>query len=112
MLYEQGSGLPEWVPVAEWKGWVEMRKLKKWPLTARSVQMAINTLAVLRQEGNDPGMVLDQSTFNCWRGLFPVYSPKPKEQLKDVPFDENLAQQIRNRIERAKKLGVDVDSVH
>lgn len=66
--------LPDWVPAEAWAGYVEMRKetLKKPLKTDRAINLAINTLARLRDDGNDPGAVLDQSTLNGWQGLFAV----------------------------------------
>lgn len=66
--------LPDWVPAEAWAGYVEMRKetLKKPLKTDRAINLAINTLARLRDDGNDPGAVLDQSTLNGWQGLFDV----------------------------------------
>lgn len=66
--------LPDWIPQEAWNGWVEMRKevLKKPLKTDRAITLAINTLTRLRDEGNDPAAVLDQSTFQGWQGLFAV----------------------------------------
>ena len=66
--------LPSWIPAEAWAGYVEMRKetLKKPLKTDRAINLAINTLARLRDDGNDPGAVLDQSTLNGWQGLFAV----------------------------------------
>ena len=66
--------IPDWIPAEAWAGYVEMRKetLKKPLKTDRAINLAINTLARLRDDGNDPGAVLDQSTLNGWQGLFAV----------------------------------------
>lgn len=68
------TALPSWIPSDAWAGYVEMRKetLKKPLKTDRAINLAINTLARLRDDGNDPGAVLDQSTLNGWQGLFAV----------------------------------------
>jgi len=62
--------LPEWLPLEAWAGYLEMRTKKKAPNTKRALQGAINNLDKLRKEGDDPGAVLDQSTFRAWVGLF------------------------------------------
>lgn len=66
--------IPEWVPMEAWDGWLQMRKetLRKPLKTERAFKLAINTLERLREEGNDPGAVLDQSTLKGYQGLFPV----------------------------------------
>lgn len=65
--------IPSWIPADPWAGYVEMRVSIKKPLkTDRAINLAISTLTKLRDEGNDPGAVLDQSTLNSWQGLFAV----------------------------------------
>lgn len=64
--------LPDWVPKEAWDGYQEMRKKLRKPMTDRAVKLAIDTLTRLRDEGSDPGAVLDQSTLNSWQGLFAV----------------------------------------
>lgn len=69
--------LPEWIPKEAWDGWVEVRNKMRAPLTERAIKMAISTLEQLREQGYEPGEVLDQSTFRCWRGLFPISGQAP-----------------------------------
>lgn len=64
--------LPEWLDGAAWDGYVAMRKQIKKPMTARAAELAIKSLGKLRNGGQDPNAVLDQSTMNCWQGLFEV----------------------------------------
>lgn len=63
---------PEWVPAEAWQGYLDMRKKIRKPMTDRAVQLAIGTLEKLRDQGQDVGAVLDQSTMNSWQGLFPI----------------------------------------
>lgn len=65
--------LPDWVDPEAWAGWVEMRKKIKAPLTKRAVTLNLNKLEKLRDDGENPTAVLDQSTERAWRGLFPVH---------------------------------------
>jgi hypothetical protein len=65
---------PDWIPIDAWNGFVEMRKRIKHPLSQRATEIAIKELTKLRDEGQDPSEVLDQSTLQDWRGLFPVRS--------------------------------------
>lgn len=64
--------LPPWIPVEAWAGFLEMRKKIHKPLTERAVQLAIGKLETLKASGNSPLEVLNQSTMNCWQGLFEV----------------------------------------
>jgi hypothetical protein len=65
-------GLPDWVPADEWAGFKSMRRQIKKPLGDRAQAMALRKLGELRDGGQDPAAVLDQSTLNCWRDLYPV----------------------------------------
>jgi hypothetical protein len=64
--------LPLWLPAEAWEAYLAMRKEIKKPLSAYGQRLAISTLTQLWAEGHDPRAVLEQSIFNCWRGLFPV----------------------------------------
>lgn len=66
------SALPDWVPADAWAGYIEMRKKIKKPMTDRATVLAVGVLIKLRDAGNEPGAVLDQSTMNSWQGLFEV----------------------------------------
>jgi hypothetical protein len=70
--HELFSELPEWVPVEAFTEYVAMRKKIRKPLTDYAVQLAVKTLWKLKQEGNDPTAVLEQSIFHSWQGLFAV----------------------------------------
>ncbi|WP_419825159.1 helix-turn-helix domain-containing protein [Sphingomonas sp.] len=64
--------VPEWVPADAWNGWLEMRRTKGTKTTARALQLAIEGLKKLADDGHPPGEVLDQSTLKGWTGLFPI----------------------------------------
>jgi hypothetical protein len=64
--------LPEWVPAPHWRAFCEMRQRIRAPLTQRAKELAVRDLDEIRQKGDDPGAVLDQSIKNSWRGLFPL----------------------------------------
>jgi len=74
--------LPGWIPAEQWAGYIEMRKKIRKPMTERAIKMAITTLDCLRETGNDPGAVLDQSTFNSWQGLFALKQEEKKAQSR------------------------------
>jgi len=62
--------IPDWIPKEPWDGFIEMRKEIKRPLTGRAITLAITKLTELKNQGHDPGKVLDQSTMAKWQGLF------------------------------------------
>lgn len=64
--------LPTWVSQEAWDGYLEMRRVIKKPMTKRAMELAIKRLDTLRSQGWDPSMVLDQSTFMSWQGLWPL----------------------------------------
>jgi uncharacterized protein YdaU (DUF1376 family) len=64
--------LPDWVPRDAWLGWEEMRRKIRKPLTDAARQVNLRKLAKLRDRGEDPAAVLEQSTGNAYAGLFEV----------------------------------------
>lgn len=64
--------LPDWLPEDSWKEFIEFRKQIKKPMTVKAKNLAIKQLAKLRDGGNDPVEVIDQSIFHNWSGLFAV----------------------------------------
>lgn len=64
--------LPAWIPAAVWTAFIDHRKAIKHPLTKRALGFAIARLSKLRDQGNDPVEVIEQSILNDWRGFFPV----------------------------------------
>lgn len=68
----RASALPDWLPQAEWQAFLIMRKGIKKPLTDHGITLAIKKLDDLRLAGHPPADVLNQSTLNCWQGLFEI----------------------------------------
>jgi hypothetical protein len=64
--------LPEWIDKEAWQGYVEMRRLKKKPMTKQAIVRTVNTLQQLYQEGQDITLVLNQSEDQGYTGVFPV----------------------------------------
>jgi hypothetical protein len=63
--------LPAWLPESTWKDFVAFRRSKKgW--TPKAALLCLRELSRLRDAGNDPVAVLEQSIANAWSGLFPV----------------------------------------
>ncbi len=77
---DAGNVLPEWIPGAAWAAWIEARRAIRAPLTPKARTLAIAALARLRDAGNDPGAVLEQSALRGWRGLFPLTRDRDHEQ--------------------------------
>jgi len=67
------EGYPLWLPIEAWKGWVEMRKQRKRPLTDRAKARALTKLEALHSAGHDINELLDRSTINGW---LDIYEPK------------------------------------
>ena len=65
------------------KDWIEMRKIIKAPLTARAASMSFKQLCEL-SHGNESMMIeiLNQSTLNCWKGLYPLKNPSGLQDQK------------------------------
>jgi uncharacterized protein YdaU (DUF1376 family) len=64
--------LPIWIPEKAFKDFVEMRRVKRQPLTQRAKELAVKKLETLMNAGNDPEAVLNRSVENGWTGLFPL----------------------------------------
>ncbi len=66
------DALPNYIDPEAWAGFVEMRKLKKKPLTTNGVTRILKALERLREAGEDPNLVLNQSEDMAFTGVFPV----------------------------------------
>ncbi|HET9817709.1 MAG TPA: hypothetical protein VFP92_00910 [Rhodanobacteraceae bacterium] len=64
--------LPSWIDREAWDGFAAMRKRERHPLTPRAAKLVLTELGKLRDSGHDPNVVLDQSTRNSWRDVWPV----------------------------------------
>lgn len=63
--------LPDWLSPDVWQDWHAFRNARKgW--TAKARALSLRTLTTLRDEGQDPRAVVDQSIERGWTGLFPV----------------------------------------
>lgn len=63
---------PSWLPVEPWNEYKKMRVRIRKPLTNYAARIAVERLIELRAEGHPPDLVLKQSIFNSWQGLFPI----------------------------------------
>lgn len=77
--------LPEWIEAETWRAYESMRKMIKKPMNDDIRKLAVRRLERLRSQGNDPQEVLEQSTFNCWQGLFPIKRGSTPERIVASP---------------------------
>lgn len=84
-FFHETGVLPGWVPSSEWADFVQMRKEIKKPLTTAGVKKAVAKLDELRKQGYQPGDVLNQSTLNNWRGIFPLKGSIPQAAESTQP---------------------------
>src|SRR3990167_2213515 len=64
--------LPDWINRDTWLAFIDMRMKMKVPLTEQAVKMMMTHLRRLKDDGDDPNLVLEQSILNNWRGVFPL----------------------------------------
>lgn len=74
--------LPDWLPLEDWQGFIEMRKAIKKPMTDRAVQMIINKLSKMK---GTPSAILQQSIINNWQDVFELRENKQFEKPKPKP---------------------------
>ena len=75
----QAPTLPDWLSEKIWNDFVQHRRQQKKSLTVRAMELTIEKLAELRQQGNDPESVLQQSIMNGWTGVFPLSGNKGQD---------------------------------
>lgn len=66
------TSLPEWLPSESWSAFLAMRAKKRAAPTEYAMSLLIGKLSQLRDQGHDPGKVLDQSTLKNWTDLYPI----------------------------------------
>lgn len=69
-LTTKGFELPHWVPVVEWNAFVDHRKKLKKPLTSYSMNLAINQLKKIVDEGHQPDDVINEAILRGWQSFF------------------------------------------
>jgi hypothetical protein len=75
LIQPSGDTLPPWLPKEPWDGFVEMRKKIRKPLTDTAKNLIIKKLDSFRKQGFDVVAIVEESTMNCWQGVF-----TPKER--------------------------------
>lgn len=64
--------LPVWIDVKTWEDYQAMRKALRKPMTARAIELTIEKLGDMKEEGQDPNRILEQSIMHSWIGVFPI----------------------------------------
>ena len=64
--------IPLFVPQDAWDGFVQMRRTGKGVFTERAAALILSQLKAMHSDGQDIAAVLDQSTANGWKGVFPL----------------------------------------
>lgn len=103
--------LPAWLDGAAWDGFLEMRKRIRAPMTGRAEKLAIAELERLANQGHDPTAVLDQSTQNSWKGLFPIKAENQngKRQSAHDNLNSGTVLYLQNLAREAGRQGPDSD---
>jgi hypothetical protein len=89
--------LPDWLPVQEWKDFLESRQVLKAKMTPKAQNLAIKKLAKLKADGHSPKEVLEQTIYNGWRGLFPIKQESVKKNGHDVWWASEASIQAKAR---------------
>ena len=71
-IVNKDFSLPDFISPKVWNDYLEMRQIIKKPATQAAQKQAIKKLTKLRDQGDDPDAILEQSIFNSWQGLFPI----------------------------------------
>ena len=61
--------LPDWIPPTLWASFLKGRKVKP---NAKAQELLIQELATLKEQGNDPAKVLEQSIARGYPGFYPL----------------------------------------
>lgn len=83
---------------------IAMRKLIKAPLTDSALDKALKKLNTLEDTDAGKIAVLEQSTMNSWRGLFPLKNNQSPKPVKSAPVPEWLKENPEDDVERMKKM--------
>lgn len=82
--------LPDWISSEAWTGFHAMRTKIRHPLTTYAAKLVVSELAKLRAAGGDANAILDQSTRNGWRDVFPLREGRPTAKPTTGPRRREL----------------------
>nr|WP_314070745.1 hypothetical protein [uncultured Roseococcus sp.] len=98
--------LPDWLPADAWATLCRYRRGKKWTVDAQL--LSIRELGKLREAGNDPTGVIEQTIRNSWSGLFPLKNGQassgwgaPRQTQRDAAaaIGRQMREELRNEID-------------
>jgi hypothetical protein len=76
---------PDWLEAEAWAEWCRYRQGRKW--TKRAAELSLKKLLDLRDAGQDPRAVIEQSIANGWTGLFAVNTARPSPSQRESKMD-------------------------
>jgi len=86
--------LPDWLDQELWSEYKRYRSNGKNKFTPYAQQLAIKKLTKLREDGNDPNEVIQQTMVCNWSGFFPLKSDKSKQSNLPKGYDPNWRDKI------------------
>jgi len=91
--------IPHFIPQEAWQGFYEMRKTGKGVFTERAASLIINQLTMMHSNGQDVAAILDQSTANGWKSIYPL---KTQQGTQNGKF--NAGKYIRDQLKMESQL--------
>jgi hypothetical protein len=70
---------PDWIRPEVWSGFTAMRKSKRAANAPYALELVVKELMKLRDQGNEPNEVLEQSTRSSWTDVYPIRSKAPTQ---------------------------------
>lgn len=86
--------LPDWIDKQTWSDYKQMRIRLRKPMTPRAEVLALQHLDNLRQQGQQPSAVVEQSIYNSWQALYPVKNDNGNGQ-KESELSEQTQKILR-----------------
>jgi hypothetical protein len=71
---EKDIELPGWIDEKTWGDFITHRRKLKRPATPRAKELLAIKLEKMKEQGDNPNEVLEQSIINGWQGVFPLKS--------------------------------------
>ncbi|ACC71085.1 helix-turn-helix domain-containing protein [Paraburkholderia phymatum] len=105
----RATELPDWLPQASWDDWCEHRETKHAdgdaPWTRVAAKVSIQKLAMLREQGHDPVICINEAALRGWTGLFPVKGESQQSSgAQAIPADWHKT--TAGVTEQGRRLGV------
>lgn len=81
--------LPDWLQKEIWNSWVAHRLDIKKPMTQHAANLVIENLRKLKEEGNDPELVIKQSIIGGYPGLYALKNTQQRNNQLQSFADKN-----------------------